>query len=60
MSRNEFLTEYKGERQPTEIYSRVMGYYTCRTRYNDSKVQEAQDRTYFDVKIGCPHCSQCA
>ena len=57
MSRNELLNVYKAERQPTEIYSRVMGYYTCRSRYNDSKKMEARDRTYFDVNIGCPKCA---
>lgn len=60
MSRNELLNEYKGERQPTEIYSRVMGYYSPRSRYNDAKVQEAEDRTYFGVNLGCPHCAKVA
>ena len=57
MSSNELLNVYKEERQPTEIYSRVMGYYTCRSRYNDSKKEEAKDRTYFEVNLGCSKCN---
>ena len=60
MSRNQLLETYKNERQATEIYSRVMGYYTCRNRYNDSKKQEAKDRTYFEVELACPKCAACA
>ena len=57
MSSNELLNVYKDERQPTEIYSRVMGYYSPRSRFNDAKVEEAKDRTYFDVNLGRPKCN---
>ena len=56
MSRNELLERYKNERQATEIYSRVMGYYSPRSRFNDAKVEEAKDRTYFDVERSCSTC----
>lgn len=60
MSKNEFLEKHKSERQLTSIYSRVMGYLSPRERYNDSKKQEAEDRTYFDEKIFCDHCKEMA
>ena len=53
MSSMQLLKKYEGERQRTLVYSRVMGYLTCRDRYNDSKKQEAQDRTYFSEPCGC-------
>lgn len=56
MSKSELLDLYSGERQKTLIYSRVMGYLTCRDRYNDSKKQEAADRVYFDEGLSCSHC----
>ena len=57
MSKNELLAKYNGERQKTLIYSRVMGYLTCRDRYNDSKKQEAADRVYFEEGVCCAHCA---
>lgn len=47
MSKNDLLNKYKNERQETMIYSRVMGYYSPRCRYNAGKKQEAADRVYF-------------
>lgn len=57
MSSIEFLEKNKDKRQRTSIYSRVMGYLSPRERYNDSKKQEAEDRTYFDEAIFCAHCN---
>lgn len=56
MSKNDLLAKYFSLRQPTLVFSRVMGYLTCRERYNDSKKQEAADRVYFEEGICCSHC----
>lgn len=57
MSKNELLNKYREQRQKTLIFSRVMGYLTCRERYNDSKKQEAADRVYFEESVCAPHCT---
>jgi hypothetical protein len=35
------------ERQPCEIYSRVMGYYRSVSQWNEGKQGEFEDREYF-------------
>jgi ribonucleoside-triphosphate reductase len=37
-------------RQPTEIYSRVNGYYRPINQWNDAKVAEFEHRKTFNVK----------
>lgn len=60
MSKRDLLNKYAELRQPTLIFSRVMGYLTCRDRYNDSKKQEAAERVYFEEGICCSHCGRVA
>lgn len=45
------LAEHKDERNETEIWSRVMGYYRPRSQYNKGKTQESIDRKCFDANI---------
>lgn len=47
MSKNELLNKLSAQRTETLLYSRVMGYYSPRARYNDAKKQEAEDRVMF-------------
>lgn len=37
------------ERQPCEIWTRVMGYFSEKSRYNRGKLQEFKDRKYFSL-----------
>lgn len=57
MSKNELLNKYKNERQETLIFTRVMGYYSCKQRFNEGKKQEFNDRIAFNVNNCCP-CSK--
>ncbi len=35
--------------KPVEVYSRIVGYLTPLSRWNDGKVQEFRDRTEYDI-----------
>lgn len=37
------------ERQPCEIWTRVMGYFRPSNHYNRGKLQEFNDRKYFSI-----------
>lgn len=45
----ELLEQHQSERNETEIWSRVMGYYRPRSQYNKGKTQESIDRKCFDA-----------
>lgn len=49
MTKEELLNSLIAERTETLLYSRVMGYYSPRMRFNDAKQQEAKDRVMFVV-----------
>lgn len=38
------------ERQPCEVWTRVMGYYRPVERYNNGKKSEYNERTFFNLK----------
>ncbi len=48
--------------QPTEVYSRITGYYRPVQNWNDGKTQEYKDRKVYDIanshltRQGCPTC----
>ena len=52
--------------QPTEVYSRITGYYRPVQNWNDGKTQEYKDRKVYDVanskmtRNGCPTCKDAA
>ena len=37
------------ERQPCEVWTRVMGYFRPSNFYNNGKLQEFKDRKYFSI-----------
>lgn len=41
------LAEHAGERQPCEVWSRVMGYLQSTARYNKGKIGEFNERKFF-------------
>lgn len=47
MTEQEFLEKHKSERQPCEIYSRVMGYIRRTADFNIGKVGEFNERKFF-------------
>ena len=42
------------ERQPCEVWTRVMGYHRPMSSFNTGKKGEFHERTYFDEKAGAP------
>jgi hypothetical protein len=44
------------ERQPCEVWTRVMGYYRPTSGFNVGKKQEFADRKYFSEKVSMTHC----
>ena len=52
--------------QPTEVYSRITGYYRPVQNWNDGKAQEYKDRKVYDIANsnltheGCPSCGDAA
>lgn len=56
MSKNELLNKLSAERTETLLYSRVMGYYSPRNRFNDAKKQEAEDRVMFSTAASGCNC----
>jgi anaerobic ribonucleoside-triphosphate reductase len=47
------MSEKKGAtvRVPTEIYSRVVGYYRPVQNWNEGKKQEFKEREYYDISF---------
>lgn len=46
------------ERQPCEVWTRVMGYFRPTMSFNKGKISEFKDRTYFNQKIALNHCKE--
>lgn len=43
------------ERQPCEIWTRVMGYHRPKESFNKGKVSEFEERKYFTEEKACEH-----
>jgi anaerobic ribonucleoside-triphosphate reductase len=43
------VTVHDSERQPVEVWSRIMGYYAERSLYNAGKVSEFNERKMYKV-----------
>jgi hypothetical protein len=43
------------ERQPCEVWTRVMGYHRPMSSFNTGKKGEFHERTYFDEKVSAVH-----
>jgi hypothetical protein len=43
----------EAERQPCEIWTRVMGYFRPVSQYNKGKQSEYKERTFFSEKSDC-------
>ena len=50
MGRSELLEKYKDERQPVEVWSRVMGYMRNVRSFNIGKKSEFAERVFFNLK----------
>lgn len=50
MGKTEFLELHKEERQPVEVWSRVMGYMRNYNSFNYGKKSEFKQRVFFKVK----------
>lgn len=44
------------KRQLTEVYTRVMGYFSNYSNFNIGKKSEFEERKYFDEKLSLKHC----
>ena len=44
------------ERQPCEVWTRVMGYFRPMQNYNKGKVSEFNERKYFNQNVAMEHC----
>jgi len=49
----------KSERQPCEIWTRVMGYYRPVSQFNRGKKAEFYERKYFREEKICPKTTPC-
>ena len=47
MTDNEILSNNEAQRQPCEVYTRVMGYFRPVSHYNKGKQSEFNDRKWF-------------
>ncbi len=50
----QWLEENKDKRQPTEVYSRVMGYHRPVDSWNAGKQQEWEDRQHYTEALCFP------
>lgn len=50
MSKTEFLELHKEERQPVEVWTRVMGYMRNYNNFNVGKKSEFQQRVFYKIK----------
>lgn len=50
MGKTEFLELHKEERQPVEVWSRVMGYMRSYNSFNYGKKSEFKQRIFYKVK----------
>lgn len=53
MGKTEFLEIHKEDRQPCEVWSRVMGYYRNVNSFNIGKKSEFKARVFFSIQKGC-------
>ena len=59
MQMNEEEIELKDEeRQPCEVWTRVMGYFRPTNCYNRGKMQEYADRKCFNISKALEHISE--
>ena len=48
--REELLARYESERQPCEVWTRVMGYFRPISEYNIGKISEFNERIVFNIE----------
>lgn len=53
---NEKIELQDSERQPCEVWTRVMGYHRPVSSFNIGKVGEYEERKFFDPNKACPSC----
>ena len=46
----DFLEKYKDQRQPTQVWTRVMGYMRNVVSFNAGKQSEFKERVFFKIK----------
>lgn len=56
MGKTEFLEKYSNERQPVEVWTRVMGYLRNVRSFNTGKQSEFRERVFFDLKDSLCNC----